>query len=197
MRKVGQLEFGVMRFAFGHQVEERVDELVQVGAADGAHGEGLELTDVGGFACFGMGSFFGRQVGLVDDRDFWDARGVKQAADVRFFGAWFARWIHDVDHGIYALERLADKIIQDFGDAVFAAEEYSRRIDEHDLAARIMQDAADGVAGGLWLGRDDSDLAPDERVQKRGLAHIGPPSKRDETGFHTVSIAEKRRNGRA
>lgn len=114
VREVGQLELGIVRFAFGQQGEQRIDEFVEVGVAGGADGQRLELADVGRLASRGVRPFGGRQIGFVDDRDFRDARGAKQAADVAFFRSGLARRIHDVEDGVYALERLGDEVVQHF-----------------------------------------------------------------------------------
>ena len=46
-------------------------------------------------------------------------------------------------------------------------------VDQHELAARPVHDAADGVPGGLRAVADDADLLADQRVGQRGLAGVG------------------------
>ena len=60
-----------------------------------------------------------------------------------------------------------------------------RGVDEDQLAARLGDDAADGVPGRLRLGRRDRDLLPDQRVGQRRLAGVGAPDEAGEPARHT------------
>ena len=63
----------------------------------------------------------------------------------------------------------------------------TRGIQEHDLATRILAHAGNAIAGGLGLVRDNRDLLPDQPVEQRGLARIGPADQRHKTGLHRVA----------
>ncbi len=63
----------------------------------------------------------------------------------------------------------------------------ARRVDEHQLPAGDGMHAEDAMARGLRLRRDDADLVADQRVDQRGLAHVGAPDDRHQTA------AERRR----
>ena len=58
--------------------------------------------------------------------------------------------------------------------------ENPRRVDEDELRAALDRDAAHQRARGLHLGRDDRDLAADQRIDQRRLAGIGRADQRDE-----------------
>lgn len=45
-------------------------------------------------------------------------------------------------------------------------------VDEHDLAARLAQDALNCVAGSLCPATDDRDLAAHKGVEQCGLAYV-------------------------
>ena len=62
------------------------------------------------------------------------------------------------------------------------------RIDQDDLRVVAIHDALDAIARGLRLGRNDRDLAADERVHQRGFAGVGTADDCDETGFERHEI---------
>ncbi len=59
----------------------------------------------------------------------------------------------------------------------------SGRIDEDDLRVVAIQNSLNAIAGGLRLGRNDSDFASNESIDERGLAGVGTADDCDETGF--------------
>src|SRR3546814_4903120 len=65
----------------------------------------------------------------------------------------------------------------------------ARRIDKHDLAFRPVDDALDAMPRGLWLVRDDADLAAHQRVHQRTFADVGPTDDGDEAATHKRSPA--------
>ncbi len=68
----------------------------------------------------------------------------------------------------------------------------ARRIDEHDLAVRIILHAQDAPARRLRLVGDDRDLGADEGVEQRGLAGVGPPDQGHVTGLHRIDCTSGR-----
>ena len=60
----------------------------------------------------------------------------------------------------------------------------SGRIQEHELPARIRDDAADRVAGGLLDGRDDRHLFANKLIDERRLARIGSSDNSYYRNFH-------------
>jgi hypothetical protein len=56
----------------------------------------------------------------------------------------------------------------------------TRRIHEHELRVLVGEYAVDAVARRLRLARSDADLLPDQVVEQRGLAHVGPSDDGDE-----------------
>src|SRR3546814_17214672 len=69
----------------------------------------------------------------------------------------------------------------------------ARRIDKHDLAFRPVDDALDAMPRGLWLVRDDADLAAHQRVNQRTFADVGPTDDGDEAAMHTRTSALSRK----
>ena len=78
------------------------------------------------------------------------------------------------------------------------------RIDKHELVGAFAADAGDAVARGLRLARGDADLLADQRIQQRGLAHIGladdgnQPAMRQACalpGFGRRNIGSRRTTG--
>ena len=58
--------------------------------------------------------------------------------------------------------------------------ENPRRVEKHELRAALHRDAAQQRARGLHLGRDDRDLAADQRIDQRRFAGVGRADQRDE-----------------
>ena len=73
--------------------------------------------------------------------------------------------------------------------------ENARRVDEDELRAALHRDAAHQRARRLHLGRDDRDLAADQRIDQRRFAGIGRADQRDEAaarGFAASAQPSKR-----
>ena len=57
----------------------------------------------------------------------------------------------------------------------------ARRIDKHNLTARIRDDSLDAVARRLRLRCDYGDLLTYETIEQRGLSRVRPPHNGDES----------------
>jgi len=53
-------------------------------------------------------------------------------------------------------------------------------VDEDELRITLGADAGDAMACGLRLVGGDAHLLADQRIEQRGLAHIGPPDDRHQ-----------------
>ena len=52
------------------------------------------------------------------------------------------------------------------------------RIDEYDLSIGTSDDTLNAKASGLWLVGNGRNLLPDEPIEERRFAGIGPPDER-------------------
>ena len=65
----------------------------------------------------------------------------------------------------------------------------ARRVDEGDLRVRQVHQPEHAMARGLRPRRDDGELLPDQRVQQRGLADVGPADQRGEAAAMLAATA--------
>ena len=75
--------------------------------------------------------------------------------------------------------------------------ENSRRVEEHELGAALHRDAAQQRARGLHLGRDDRDLAADQRIDQRRFAGVGRADQRDEAAARGVAGGARQPSARS
>ena len=66
---------------------------------------------------------------------------------------------------------------------------HAGRVDEHDLAVRVVLHADDPRARGLRLVGHDRELVPDDAVQQRGLAGVRAAEEGNEAGLHASEVA--------
>ena len=119
----------------------------------------FRIRKTGAFACFTRSMHeavaLARRLGHVDDQP--------EHVDLA------DRVDRGVDHAhVHAVQRAMD----------------ARRIEEHDLRVGIVLHAEDARPRRLRLVGDDGELGPDEPVEQRRLAGVGPADERDEAGFH-------------
>src|ERR1700730_5986781 len=81
------------------------------------------------------------------------------------------RRVHDERENIDALEGLLEFVHHLAAEHVLGPVN-ARRVDEDDWRVVAIENALDAVAGRLRLGRDDRDLAPDNRVYERRFARV-------------------------
>ena len=95
--------------------------------------------------------------------------------ELGFLGA-----VHHEQHGVDALGGGAGVLVHERAEHA-AALVQPRRVDEHELPARVVgEHAAHDVARGLDDGADDADLLADDAVDERGLAGVGPADDGDD-----------------
>ena len=81
------------------------------------------------------------------------------------------------ERGVDLAERVVDRRLHRARERVERLLE-TRQVEQHDLAALEVDHAGDAAARGLRVVADDAHLAPDEGVDERGLAHVGPARRR-------------------
>ena len=84
----------------------------------------------------------------------------------------------DVNLGVGVAHQVVEALAEQRARAVQAG-----GVDQHDLEALAVHDAADGVPGGLRAAGGDRHLAADQGVGQRRLAGIGAADQAHETGL--------------
>lgn len=189
---VGDMVIGVELGAFGQVVHDDLGQLIQLHALGGGNGD-----DHGIGVLFGEQLMQGQQLGadlvlgcLVQLGDDTNDGGLRRdLADVLEDPAVTGANLlirgdgqaDDVDVGIGVFDDLVEALAEQSARAVQAG-----RVDEDDLRVLAVDQAADGVAGGLGLVSRDGDLLPHQRVGQGGLASIGAADKGHEAGAEAL-----------
>jgi hypothetical protein len=92
------------------------------------------------------------------------------------------RALHDHHHQIHALQRARRGAIEVPVQRPAFARMDARRVHEYRLHAALGANAKQAVARGLWLGRGDGELLPDQAIEQRRLADVRPADDGDGAG---------------
>ncbi len=189
---VGDVVIGVELRAFGQVVHDDLGQLIQLHALGGGHWD-----DNGIGVLFSEQLMQGEQLGanlvlggfvqLGDDADDGGLRGdladvledpAVTGANLLIRGDGQA---DDVDVGIGVFDDFVEALAEQSARAVQAG-----RVDEDDLCILAVDQAADGVAGGLGLVSRDGDLLPHQGVGQGGLAGVGAADEGHEAGAEAL-----------
>ncbi len=119
------------------------------------------------------------EVDLVEHDHGGQAGAGDRLGDVAVAGAERLGRVEQHERGVDLAQRVVDGRLHAARERVERLLE-ARQVEQHDLAAVEADDAGDAPPGGLRVVADDADLAPDQRVDQRGLAHVGTPEDGDE-----------------
>ena len=150
-------------------------------AGDGRHGEVLaEVELLGRPGQLGQHLGGRRQVDLVHHhhRVGWHPRRHEAVPGPDGGGG-----VHDQAHHVHVADGPGGRAVQAL------AQQRARlvdagRVDEHDLRVGAVEHAPHLGPRRLGLVRHDADLAAEDGVEQRRLAHVGSPHERDEAGPH-------------
>jgi hypothetical protein len=177
---VGDFAHREERFADGQERADDVDERLEVEPGGGGNFDdrGVLLgADVPGVPKRAL-----LQVGLVEAEDAGLGHAGEGFDDHLFFRADRPGGVDDMDQGVDPLQGLPGAGVQPVDQGAATGAEEARGIDEDELDAGAVDDALDGVAGGLGFGADDRDFRVDEGVEERGLADVGTSDQGDQPG---------------
>ena len=200
LRLVGQLAVRVERWALGQPGHQQVGQQVDLEAVDRRAGQHLgERHQPGQLGRAGWRSAPGaaRSVLVTIPNT-----GVRAATDAQLAGDELVaaadrdvRRHAEADH-VDLGPGLPDHVVEP------AAEQrarlvQARGVDHDQLRVRAVQDAPDGVPGGLRPAGRDRDLGADQRVGERRLAGVGPPDEAREPGPEALSRPARTRSSLA
>ena len=114
------------------------------------------------------------------DRGERRAAGARNARQRQLILAGPAQRLHHQHHEIGAFERRGGGAVHGLVQGTARLGVQARCVDEGDLRVRQVEDPEDAVAGGLGTRCDDAQLLPDQRVEQRRFADVGPTDQRGE-----------------
>src|SRR5918998_6261635 len=178
---VGGLFLRVERRTLGQQADEQVLEQLDLVAAHCAHRHDLGGLDqlAGGQQLLGD-LLLRRGVDLGHHDDDRRLHLAQLPGDEPVAGAdgLVGRYAEDDDVDLG--EGVADDVVEPAAQQALGLVQ-AGGVDQHQLPARAVDDAADRVPGGLRPVADDADLLADQGVGQRGLARVGAAHQTGET----------------
>jgi hypothetical protein len=171
---VGGLLLRVQRWPLGQQLDEQVGQqldLVPFQRADRHHLGGVDQL-AGGHQLVGH-LLLARRVGLGHHHDDRRRHLAQPAGDEGVAGAHRLVGGDAEDDHVDVGQGVADDVVEPAAEQA-ARLVQARGVDEDQLPVGPVDDAAEGVPGGLRAVADDADLLADQRIGQGGLARVRP-----------------------
>ena len=188
-RLIGDLVLGELRRSLGQRLEDALQQFVEARLLQSGNrndllkiAQRLKLRDERKQV-----ALVGQQVNFVEEQKHRRRSLLDQIEEERIGGVPLLLGIDDHQDQIASRHRLAH-IRHHLAAERGVRAMHSGRVNQHNLpriAAFLfgnIDDPEDAVARRLRLGRDDGELLPDQRIQQRALARVGPAKDTNESG---------------
>ena len=167
----------------GQHRKNRVQNQIQIGAVEGGNRHGVRKPAETPVSLHGFGDFFfSAAVRLVNNQDNRKPRTTQKPCDVLLRGAHIIARLNQPENRVHILQRLLRGVHHVLAQAVFCLMD-ARRIQKHNLPARVIIDGADPVSGRLGFSGCNGDFLSDQMIHQRGLADIRPADHGHIPGF--------------